>query len=70
MRSLGRGHDDVVAFPLQHNFNRCMCTFLLRQGLSAFMSSFEAQMGPAGRLTVLEQREAGRQHCWKIGLWP
>ncbi|CAE7943335.1 unnamed protein product, partial [Symbiodinium necroappetens] len=29
------------------------------QGLSAFMSSFEAQMGPAGRLTVLEQRAGG-----------
>ncbi|CAE7300590.1 unnamed protein product, partial [Symbiodinium pilosum] len=26
------------------------------QGLDAFMSSFEAQMGPAGRLDVLEQR--------------
>ncbi|CAE7477524.1 unnamed protein product [Symbiodinium natans] len=28
------------------------------QGLSAFMSSFESQMGPVGRLTVLEQRSA------------
>mmetsp|Transcript_42097 Transcript_42097/g.78224 ORF Transcript_42097/g.78224 Transcript_42097/m.78224 type:complete len:268 (+) Transcript_42097:66-869(+) len=42
-RELGEAQEEIAA---------------VSQGLTAFMSSFEAQMGPTGRLSVLETRES------------